>query len=104
MTNSKAHEVYVYAVGEYAHKRSQGKVADFNTCLDEALWVFQEIPLPEPEFPFISNFVGPVMPKIGNETDRDFLLWIAARLVHVYQESPNVDFVLRLTELANARK
>lgn len=31
----------------------------------------------------------------------DFLEWIADRLVHVYGESPNVDFVLSLRERAD---
>jgi hypothetical protein len=30
-----------------------------------------------------------------------FLNWIADRLVHVYGESPDVDFVLRLREIAD---
>ena len=33
-------------------------------------------------------------------TDSRFLDWIADRLVHVYGASPNVDFVLRLREMA----
>lgn len=33
-------------------------------------------------------------------TDATFLNWIADRLVNVYKESPNVDFVLRLREIA----
>jgi hypothetical protein len=31
--------------------------------------------------------------------DRTFLNWLADRLVHVYGESPNTDFVLRLREM-----
>jgi hypothetical protein len=32
-------------------------------------------------------------------TDIEFLRWIRARMVNVYGESPNVDFVLRLDQL-----
>jgi hypothetical protein len=32
--------------------------------------------------------------------DNDFLNWLADRLVHVYGESPNVDFVHKLREIA----
>ena len=35
-------------------------------------------------------------------TDADFLKWVAARLIFVYGESPNVDFVLKLEELAKS--
>lgn len=37
------------------------------------------------------------------QPDRDFLIWIADRLVHVYGESPNVDFVQKLRKLAKPR-
>lgn len=33
-------------------------------------------------------------------TDSEFLEWIAARLVNVYHESENVDFVLKLRKIA----
>jgi hypothetical protein len=33
-------------------------------------------------------------------TDAQFLTWIRDRIVYVYGESPNVDFVLRLGEIA----
>jgi hypothetical protein len=36
--------------------------------------------------------------------DREFLNWVADRLVHVYGESPNVDFVRKLREIAEAEK
>jgi hypothetical protein len=36
--------------------------------------------------------------------DAAFLDWLADRLVHVYGESPNVDFVLRLREISNLLK
>ena len=32
----------------------------------------------------------------------NFLHWLADRLVHVYHESPNTDFVLRLKEIADS--
>lgn len=32
--------------------------------------------------------------------DDDFLNWVADRLVHVYGESENVDFVLKLRQIA----
>jgi hypothetical protein len=35
-------------------------------------------------------------------SDREFLEWIRDRIVHVYGESPNTDFVLRLGEIAQA--
>ena len=35
--------------------------------------------------------------------DKDFLLWLAARLVNVYGESELTDFVLKLKEIANER-
>jgi hypothetical protein len=35
------------------------------------------------------------------ERDADFLRWVADRLVHVHKDPENVDFVLRLRELAN---
>lgn len=34
-------------------------------------------------------------------TDREFLTWLSERLVHVYDESPNVDFVHRLRRIAD---
>lgn len=34
--------------------------------------------------------------------DREFLLWVRDRLVYVYNESPNVDFVGKLTSIAYA--
>lgn len=34
--------------------------------------------------------------------DREFLEWVRDRLVAVYGESPNVDFVLRLGRIAEA--
>lgn len=33
-------------------------------------------------------------------SDAEFLNWVADRLVHVYGESENVDFVLKLRRLA----
>lgn len=33
-------------------------------------------------------------------TDKDFLLFIRDRLVHVYNENPNTDFILKLESLA----
>lgn len=33
-------------------------------------------------------------------SDGEFLKWLAERLVNVYNESPNVDFVLKLKEIA----
>jgi hypothetical protein len=36
-------------------------------------------------------------------SDKDFLLWLAARLVNVYGESELTDFVLKLKEIANER-
>jgi hypothetical protein len=35
-------------------------------------------------------------------TDQEFLSWIADRLVYVYRESPNVDFVRKLRQIASA--
>lgn len=35
-----------------------------------------------------------------NSGDKCFLNWVADRLVHVYGESPNADFVLKLREFA----
>ena len=32
-------------------------------------------------------------------TDKEFLEWLRDRLVYVYNESPNVDFVWRLNEI-----
>lgn len=34
-------------------------------------------------------------------TDKEFLNWIIDRLIHVYGESPNVDFLLRLKKIAD---
>lgn len=39
-------------------------------------------------------------PKPDAVDTRKFLDWIADRLVHVYKESENVDFVLKLRRLA----
>jgi len=36
-------------------------------------------------------------------TNKDFLHWIAGRLVNVYNEHPNTDFVLKLKEVADAQ-
>ncbi len=36
-------------------------------------------------------------------TDAEFLRWIRDRLVHVYNESPNVDFVHRLNAIIAAQ-
>jgi hypothetical protein len=36
-------------------------------------------------------------------TDAEFLTWIRDRLVHVYGESPNVDFVHRLNAIIEAQ-
>ena len=35
--------------------------------------------------------------------DKEFLNWVADRLVHVYGESENVDFVLKLRQIAGAQ-
>lgn len=48
-------------------------------------------------FPF-----APVDPREVERRQRH-LHWIADRLVHVHGESPNVDFVLRLREIADAQ-
>lgn len=37
-------------------------------------------------------------------SDQEFLNWIADRIVHVYKESPNVDFVLNLRRIAESLK
>jgi hypothetical protein len=37
-------------------------------------------------------------------SNKEFLNWIADRLVHVYGESPNVDFVHKLRAIAEAEK
>ena len=42
-------------------------------------------------------------PKLRKSKDSEFLNWLADRLVHVYGESPNVDFVLKLREIAKWR-
>jgi hypothetical protein len=34
-------------------------------------------------------------------TDKQFLHWIADRLVHVYSEPENIDFVLKLRAIAD---
>lgn len=34
-------------------------------------------------------------------TDSDFLRWLAERLVNVYKEDPNTDFVLKLKSIAD---
>lgn len=38
------------------------------------------------------------------KTDKEFLLWLAARLVHVYKESELVDFVQRLQAIAQKQE
>jgi hypothetical protein len=35
-------------------------------------------------------------------SDREFLEWLIDRLVNVYGESPNVDFIHRLRKIAEA--
>lgn len=40
-------------------------------------------------------------PKLRMAPDAGFLMWMADRIVHVYGESPNVDFVLKLREIAD---
>lgn len=37
-------------------------------------------------------------------TDYEFLIWIRDRLINVYGESENVDFVRRLKKVANNMK
>ena len=37
-------------------------------------------------------------------SDIEFLTWLRDRLVHVYKESENVDFVLRLNEIIEELK
>lgn len=46
---------------------------------------------------------GPVQPSVGwgPKTDGEFLRWLAERLVNVYGESPNVDFLYRLEHIAD---
>lgn len=39
-------------------------------------------------------------PKLQKAKDADFLRWLADRLVYVYKESPNVDFILKLRTIA----
>lgn len=34
-------------------------------------------------------------------TDKEFLEWLIDRLVHVYGESPNVDFIHKLNKIAD---
>jgi hypothetical protein len=36
-------------------------------------------------------------------SDKEFLLWLAARLVNVYGEHELTDFVIKLREIANER-
>lgn len=38
------------------------------------------------------------------KTDKEFLLWLAARLVNVYKESDLTDFVQRLQAIAQKQK
>jgi hypothetical protein len=33
------------------------------------------------------------------DTDKDFLKWLCDRLINVYDESPNVDFVIKLRNI-----
>lgn len=35
--------------------------------------------------------------------DKDFLGWIADRLIHMYGESPNTDFIIRLRKMAGQK-
>lgn len=35
---------------------------------------------------------------------KEFLLWLIERLIHVYGENPNVDFIHRLKEIAEEGK
>lgn len=58
MTNHEAYEVLIYATGCYARARSHGQIADFQACVDEALWVYQQIPLPpkDPEDVKVAGF------------------------------------------------
>lgn len=37
-------------------------------------------------------------------SDKEFLLWLRDRLVFVYKESPNTDFVLKLTKIAESKE
>ena len=32
--------------------------------------------------------------------DRDFLCWLEDRIIHVYGENPNVDYLIRLRKVA----
>jgi hypothetical protein len=41
------------------------------------------------------------MRTIADKRDAEFLQWVADRIVYVYGESPNIDYVLRLREIAN---
>lgn len=34
--------------------------------------------------------------------DRDFLIWIYDRLQYVYNENPNIDYMLKLCSIINA--
>jgi hypothetical protein len=36
-------------------------------------------------------------------SDRDFLLWLLERFVHVHGEPANVDYIIRLRAIAEAR-
>ena len=44
----------------------------------------------------------PTPPAAGRNADTTFLHWMADRLVHVYHESPNVDFVRKLHTIADS--
>ena len=37
-------------------------------------------------------------------TNKEFLHWIADRLVHIHGENPHVDFLLKLREIANEQE
>jgi len=37
-------------------------------------------------------------------SDKEFLIWLRDRLIHIYGESPNVDFVLRLNAIIDAQQ
>lgn len=50
----------------------------------------------------VMALVHPAIERARREGE--FLEWVADRLVHVYGESPNVDFVHRLREIAAIRK
>lgn len=42
--------------------------------------------------------------KFSSPDDGEFLGWLRDRLVHVYKESPNTDFVLRLEKITDEVK